>query len=189
MLSSEYCQQLIEKHSSDPTWGNTGVRYFMKVLQLCEEYNIKSILDFGCGKGSLGDKFREEQKPQTFEGENGNETVESGLKHITFQEWDPAAEGKQEPYKPADLVVCTDVLEHVEREHLDTVLRELRLNTERVAYFVISCRPAFHKLPNGDNAHLIVEPPEWWRTKLQRHFQIVDFRFIQNNSELCVICL
>jgi hypothetical protein len=62
----------------------------------------------------------------------------------------------------ADLVVCTDVLEHVEPELLDTVLRHLRSLARKAVFVVIATRPSNKTLSDGRNAHLIVETAEWW---------------------------
>jgi hypothetical protein len=82
-------------------------------------------------------------------------------------EYDPGIPGKDHLPKPADLVVCTDVLEHIEPELLDGVLRHLYLLAGRGAYLVIATRLARELLPDGRNAHLIVQEPPWWLAKLK----------------------
>jgi hypothetical protein len=80
----------------------------------------------------------------------------------------------------ADLVVCFDVLEHVEPEYLDEVIRHIKSKTRKVAHFVIANVPDETKLlPDGRNPHLIVEPPNWWYAKLREHFPFV-------REELCI---
>jgi hypothetical protein len=68
--------------------------------------------------------------------------------------------------KPSDILVCTDVLEHIEPTLLDNVLDHIERLTREVALLVISCRPANAVLPDGRNAHLIIETPDWWLEKL-----------------------
>ncbi|UCF67363.1 MAG: hypothetical protein JSV80_16585 [Acidobacteriota bacterium] len=34
-------------------------------------------------------------------------------------------------------------------------------------------RPAIHRLPDGRNAHLIVESADWWRAQLERRFELL----------------
>jgi 2-polyprenyl-3-methyl-5-hydroxy-6-metoxy-1,4-benzoquinol methylase len=68
--------------------------------------------------------------------------------------------------KPSDVVVCTDVLEHIEPEKLDAVLDHILRLTGYFAHLVISTRPANAVLPDGRNAHLIVETPDWWLEKI-----------------------
>jgi hypothetical protein len=85
-------------------------------------------------------------------------------------EYDPAIVGKDTPPSPADLVASTDVLEHIEPESLDEVLAHIASLARVGVFLVISCRRAVARLPDGRNAHLIVESPEWWRDKLARHW-------------------
>lgn len=107
---------------------------------------FKDILDYGCGKGRLG----------------------------TNKKYDPAiSEFSREPC-PADLVVCTDVLEHVEPECLDDVLKHIRSKMLKAGYFTVGCSPAAKKLSDGRNAHLIIRPPEWWIEKLSKNFDVVN---------------
>lgn len=104
------------------------------------------ILDYGCGKG----------------------TLELGRKY------DPAIpEFSAEP-EPADLVVCTDVLEHIEPECLDDVLKHIRSKMKKAGYFTIGCAKASKRLPDGRNAHLIIQPPEWWLERLSQFFTVVS---------------
>ena len=107
----------------------------------------RSVLDYGSGKGYLG-------------------------KELPFPIWeyDPAIPGKDQSPRPADLVVCTDVLEHIEPEKLIHVLRDLSRCVLKVGYFVIHTGPSGKVLADGRNSHLIQQPPEWWRMKLKKHF-------------------
>lgn len=108
---------------------------------------FEDILDYGCGKGKLG----------------------------IGKKYDPAIpEFSQDP-EPADLVVSTDVLEHIEPELLDNVLSHMKSKMKKAGYFTIGCAPAAKKLPNGKNAHLIIKPPEWWITKLSSFFTVVSY--------------
>jgi hypothetical protein len=121
-----------------------------------------SVLDYGCGKGGLG------------------RAIPFGI-----CEYDPAIAGKESSPKPADLVVCTDVLEHIEPECLVYVLADLRRVTRKIGYFVIHTGPAQKHLADGRNAHLIQRDRMWWKKKLRRFFTIG--RIIESGPELHVI--
>lgn len=82
---------------------------------------------------------------------------------------------------PVDMVVCADVLEHVEREFLDMVCDDLAYLARKILFVVISMREAGQVLPDGRNAHLIIEPEEFWRDhfnargfKIRRTWQTAD---------------
>jgi 2-polyprenyl-3-methyl-5-hydroxy-6-metoxy-1,4-benzoquinol methylase len=68
--------------------------------------------------------------------------------------------------KPCDLVVCTDVLEHVEEDKIDSVLDHIFRLSAKSTYLVISTKPAKTILPDGRNAHLIIRPLDWWMKKI-----------------------
>jgi hypothetical protein len=70
------------------------------------------------------------------------------------------------------MVVCTDVLEHIEPERLVVVLADLQRCVRQVGYFVVHTGPAMKTLPDGRNTHLIQQDPQWWRTQLQRFFKV-----------------
>jgi len=38
--------------------------------------------------------------------------------------------------------------------------------TTRYQYHLIACHPAKKTLSDGRNAHLIIEKPDWWKSKL-----------------------
>lgn len=69
-------------------------------------------------------------------------------------------------------VICTDVMEHIAPEDVDTILDDIfsKLYPDRYvfAYFHISTRPAGKTFMDGENVHLTVQPPEWWDAKLER---------------------
>ena len=47
-------------------------------------------------------------------------------------------------------------------------------------YHLIACHPAKKCLSDGRNAHLIIESPTWWRSKLQSiDYQIVSEKITQ----------
>lgn len=108
------------------------------------------ILDYGCGKGNLA----------------------AVLTEMSVRGYDPAVvEFAAEP-QPADIVVCTDVLEHIEPDCVDAVLAHIASLTKSAALLAIACYPAIKKLADGRNAHLSVHPPRWWGRKLAKHMAI-----------------
>jgi cyclopropane fatty-acyl-phospholipid synthase-like methyltransferase len=126
-----------------------GGKHADTVLKLAAAIGTTSILDYGCGKGYLA-------------------------KAIPFPIWeyDPAVPGKEECPRPADLVVSTDVLEHIEPDRLAYVLDDLRRVTRKVAYLVIHTGPAQKTLADGRNAHLIQQGAKWWTKRLSKFFKV-----------------
>lgn len=110
----------------------------------------KTVLDYGCGKGTLGNSFRE-----------------AGLDIVS--DYDPAISTKSNPPRPADLVIAVDVMEHIEPDCLQAVLGDLARLTKKILFVAISTIPSKRFMRDGRNTHLIVEEGAWWRAKFERH--------------------
>jgi len=157
IISKEYIELNKKLHESTPTYGMGGAKYADTTLKLAktlinDNNQFVSILDFGAGKGTLG--------------------TELAKSNIIIAEYDPAIPGKDETPRPADLVICTDVLEHIEPDKLEFLLDELKRVTRKLGYYVISTRKAGKILADGRNAHLIVEGKDWWESKLKKYFTV-----------------
>lgn len=135
-------RQLLE---SGVGYGTTSYLRAPMVSALIAVLGAKTVLDYGCGAGTLAPSLK-------------------GLAEVA--EYDPAVPGKDKFCPAAELVVCTDVLERVEPECLDTVLAQIGYLTGKAAYLVISLVPSRKSLPDGRNAHLIVESADWWLARL-----------------------
>jgi hypothetical protein len=162
LMSHSYRELNRQLHDSRADYGVSSARWTGHVGEIAKQIGATSILDYGCGKGLL----------------------KAGLGEMV-REYDPAIPGKEAPPAPADLVVCTDVLEHIERDCLDAVLDDLRRVTLRAGFFTVATTPAAKFLADGRNAHLIVEPARWWLPKLMERFDLV--RFENAGAEFVVI--
>ena len=149
LISEYYKRQNRLLHESGEKYGQRGVRHLNKVVQLKRQYECETILDYGCGSGTLGNKL------------DGVQNYDPGV-----PEFDIVPE-------PADLVVCTDVLEHIEPDLLDNVLKHLHILTNKCAFFSIATRYDSSKLlPDGTNPHKIVQPVAWWAKILTDYFTV-----------------
>lgn len=149
LISEDYKQQNRELHKSG-VYGTKGHHYSAKVLNLCELLHTTDVLDYGCGRGTL-------QASLPFQ----------------IRQYDPCIPGFDDRPLPADIVACTDVLEHIEPDCLDAVLDDIRSLTRQFAFLTVDTRPARKFLPDGRNAHLIQEPADWWFPKLYKRFENV----------------
>ncbi len=130
-------------------YGERGWKWAKATVAVIHQYEASSVLDYGCGQGTLKDAVKKRY----------------GRVGLRFDEYDPAIPGKDSMPCFADVVVVTDVLEHVEPERLDAVLAHLRLLTRKAILAVVSIVPTANILVDGRNAHLIVRPAMWWRKK------------------------
>jgi len=81
--------------------------------------------------------------------------------------WDPGViQLGRRPLGTFDGVICTDVLEHIEKQDLrDTLMDIFNYITPDVPSFLflqICCRPAGKSFPDGRNLHMTVQEPKWW---------------------------
>lgn len=148
MASDAYRKQLHMLHAKQ-SWGTGGKGWAQIIEALAIEVDAKTILDYGCGEGTLATTLAAAFPPRRVSG------------------YDPGMQGKEGMPKPCDVVACTDVLEHIEPDKLDAVMDHIYRVTAKAAFFVISCRPAKAILPDGRNAHLMIMPPEQWLAKLK----------------------
>lgn len=164
MLISDQYRRLNRALHDEGSYGRKGDKWAARVQQLIERFEPRDILDYGCGQGALGRALDR-----------------------TIREYDPAIAGKDARPEPADLVVCTDVLEHVEPECLDGVLDELQRLTRVCLFAVVSTRPAKKFLADGRNAHLIIEPWSFWEEKLASRFRVSETS--ANHKEVAAVLL
>lgn len=158
MISQEYKKILNEIHSTSP-FGKRG-KVPKELAAFIDNINPSTILDYGCGKGRLVSKLKEVYPEKTIIGyDPGNQAFDIDIKNLKV-----------------DLLISTDVLEHIEPEHIDSTLKFLS-SRSRYVYHLIACCPAKLILPDGRNAHLIIENQQWWR----KRFLDLNYKIIHEN--------
>lgn len=154
-LISEKYRQLNERLHKEG-FGGSGHRWIKEVrkgIHIIGRKEINSLLDYGCGQSTFWKHFKENYP-----------TI---VKDMVYREYDPCIIGKNDfPKKPCDLVICTDVLEHIEPEFIDNVIEHIFSLARKAIFWNIAMIPANKILPDGRNAHLIVESKPWWIEKL-----------------------
>lgn len=151
LITNEYCELNKQLHNDNKTYGTSGWKWATHIINLTKEYKTQDVLDYGCGKSTLQEKLS-----------------------FNITQYDPAIlEFSQKPIQH-DIIVCTDVLEHIEPECLDGVLNDLRNLTKKVVFLTVATRPACKTLADGRNAHLTIENKDWWLKKLENRFNIVE---------------
>lgn len=135
-------------HETSPGYGASAF-YTDRVVEFARRVGGRTFLDWGCGKGAMTRRLAATQGAENVQG------------------YDFAIPEFTAPPKPADVVACIDVCEHLEPGEVAGTLAGIRALAKKGAFIVISCRPAVKILPDGRNAHLTVQPPEWWRERLR----------------------
>lgn len=145
IITEEYRELNRQLHEQKAGYGTSGAHWRAMVRPL-SHWGRKRILDWGCGVATLSKSLGPA---------------------YSVTNYDPCIPGLDAEPEPHPVVVCGDVLEHVEPDLLDNVLAELRRLTQEVAFFVIALQPSSRFLPDGRNCHLILESPDWWRGKIE----------------------
>jgi hypothetical protein len=166
LTTAQYRGQLAELHRKRK-WGADGAKHTGIVRDLIEHYRPATILDYGCGENKLAESLAPAHRVSGY---------------------DPGIPERAKMPKPCEMVVCTDVLEHVEPAKLDSVLDHLHRVTGKVGYFVISTKPANAVLPDGRNAHLTVQPSDWWLARLAQQGWKLE-RASMGTKDLSVVVL
>ena len=78
--------------------------------------------------------------------------------------YDPAVpEYQNKPTDKFDLVISTDVLEHIPVDNLKDAIDDIFSYSKKWVFISVCCRKAKAILPNGYNAHATIESAKWWR--------------------------
>lgn len=161
---SEGYRKLQEKlHDDHAGYGTSGrnhaSRVFMAGAQIVRKFGKCDILDYGCGKETLRLAVEEAFPP---------------IEGMRILGYDPGRPGFDAEPSKAQVVVCTDVMEHIEPECVDAVLRHICELTEHVAIINVSLVPAVKTLADGRNAHICLKPKEWWISFLKKYFVLIE---------------
>ena len=79
----------------------------------------------------------------------------------TINTYEPARGLNQK--QKSDAVVCVDVLEHIFIGDIANILGELFSLAQKLLIINVACYKASALLPNGENAHITVRSPDWWK--------------------------
>ena len=127
-----------------------------KFRNICREHishrSIRTVLDYG-GGGS-------DWSAPNFEPTNGASAKQFfDVKKVTT--FEPAR--KKMEKKESDCVVCMDVLEHIFLTDIPNLVDELFMLSKKLLVINVACYNAAALLPNGENAHITVRSPDWWK--------------------------
>ncbi len=153
LITPEYRDEISQLHTENMDWGTSGKKFAGLVRTIVGNYAPLNILDYGCGK----------------------QTLARALPEYRIRGYDPGLPGLDESPDPHDMVICTDVLEHVEPGCIEDVLDDLQRVTLKNLFVQIPVIGAKQKLPDGRNAHLIIQPARWWMEKLWNRFELQSF--------------
>ena len=135
--------------------GEALAEYKHNIYDVIKNNNVKTILDYGCGKAKFHSILF------------NNKKVPGSPIGVNITPYDPAvAQFSNKPTGQFDLVLCIDVMEHVQEDKVEEVLKDIFTFSNRI-FLTITCYPATQVLLNGKNAHYTIKEPDWWKEKLK----------------------
>ena len=145
----EFYKKYHEEHAE---YGTGAVHLLDEVSIIIDATNPSIVLDYGCGKGALVSALQKKYP------------------RIAFFGYDPAIPGRDTlPVQKADLVINTDVLEHIPEDELPEVVEQISSISQHV-FFSLHHGKAAAVLENGENAHCTVKPQSWYLDLFHRYF-------------------
>lgn len=147
-ISPAYLEEQRRLHADPRGYGGRGDKWFKTVAVIAESMGkIDAILDYGCGQNTLAAAL--------------------GGMGFRTRSYDPALPAFDAEPDASDLVVCTDVLEHVEGDCVGAVLAHLAALTRLSLFVVVSLVETSKTLSDGRQAHITLHPAEWWRARIE----------------------
>jgi hypothetical protein len=145
-------QKSIELHNTTRKWQGEGtLQYLDLIKQNIDQFDCKTMLDYGCGKGVQYTEHRIQDK--------------LGLDLNNIYQFDPAwGPASKEPdwNKQFDCSICLDVLHFVTEEELQMIKARLEKSTSKVCIVGIqvgSPKPLSLVL----KPYVLIKTAEWWQ--------------------------
>lgn len=147
-------------HLGDGKYADISQEYAKVANILGEQLAFNSVIDVGCGPGLILERLRQLEYDVT--GLDGSKfALEKAPKSVPIQlvdltTWDPA------PGDARDLVICSELLEHIPAEHADKLVDTITsLARERI--FLTAATPG-----QGGHGHVNEQPNSYWIEKVTR---------------------
>jgi len=152
MKKLDYLIDQYKQLHKNEVYGMSSIYLVVPVSEIISKTKPKRVLDYGCGQSRLLNVLYE------------------NYPDIDFVKYDPAIKKySNKPTGKFDLVICTDVLEHIPEDCLDYILMDISSLSKNVL-FNISTKTAIWHLPDGSNCHKTVKEKEWWVELLNNYF-------------------
>lgn len=148
--------------------------YFKEIKAIIDRNECRTLLDYGCGKAM---HYSEGVLPSS------NWDKEWG---VTATLYDPGVEKfNKKPEGKFDMVICTDVLEHVEDP--GWAVKDIFSYPTKAAFIQISTVPSDlsnpkRRLLDGRGLHISIYPEAWWIELIDKHKPDIDLTLLFTNE-------
>ena len=155
-----------ELHKNEGAFKGISLRPLVPTLhKIIKSNDCKTLLDYGCGKGcAYDDRHRELGLADTVQ--NLWDIDSYTLYDPAYPQFDKIPTGKH------DIVLCTDVMEHIPEQDLDWVIQKIFNYANKAVFFSICTMEAIKTFQEGKfkgkNVHVTVQEKEWWLNKFSK---------------------
>lgn len=147
--------------------GLSILNHAKEIGRLIKDIDAKTVLDYGCGRAEA---YRSPHKIHH----------QWGLKRSQVTLYDPAFHHAPPPVGQFDLVVCSDVLEHIPEEEVDAFIARIFGHARKAVWASVCCRPAKKVFPGTEtNLHVTIKPYEWWSAKFDAAMSNIPDRVLE----------
>lgn len=156
-ISPEYLKIQEEMHiglHKTMQYGSIATTIFPRLVKpMVRETGSKSVFDYGCGKQFLKEPLEK--------------------MGVEYAGYDPAVKkySTLDLSRKYDMVICIDVMEHVEEEYHDIVLEDISNLAQEFVLITICPIEAKKVLSDGRNAHICIAGPSYWLPKICKYFE------------------
>ena len=135
-------------HDRNIKYGSSGYSWAVEIYKLVLQFSATSILDYGCGKGSI---------------------YKALWRYVdVIHCYDPAVTKYCYGRVLSDIVVCTDVMEHVEPQFTTIVLADLKKLCGKVLFVNVSTGISDKAIDECRNAHANIQPASYWLSAFKK---------------------
>lgn len=186
----EFIEAYKDLHTQETKFKGSSLNpYVISIGKLILEYNCKTLLDYGCGKAlGYSDKCEEIQLKKP---------VQEIWNIDSYTLYDPAyPKYNTLPTGTYDIVICTDVLEHIPEQDLDWVIERILNYSTKIVFLNICTAPALKHFKKGKfkgkNLHISVFEDKWWIKKIGKiwnnHKDIKIYLTLSDEKNKLPIC-
>jgi len=147
---------------SDYRKHSPGHSLFPDIRAHAEKVGARSIADYGCGTGRLADRMQQVGFDVLVMCDIAENCLDDDIRKSMGRVFHPACLWHDLPVG-ADMVVCTDVLEHIPPDHVDAVIANLLKYPH--GFVQAACFKDCFGERIGHTLHLTVNPADWWFAK------------------------
>ena len=160
LISNEMLKENVRLTESEKLGGGSGGgKWYGFIRKLAVSKDFRSILDYGCGDARFS---RTAAKDKAF---SGRIITNYDVANPLYPQ--PPTEYMEDPRH--DLVICIDVLEHIEEDYLPSVLENIRKCTGKMILMSVCFEASKRWLQDGRNDHVTIRSPEWWASLFINH--------------------